>query len=196
MAGPRRWWSEAKVVFTGLCLVLFRLFINYLSWTQWSWRSLPTLIIWTKGHVTMTASFPVVQNWEVWLICHRLENWPDRNLMKFIKGKYNVLTWEATIPCSSTYLELPRWKATPQKKRSWHPGGHQIKWTIKPYVKTGCVGKNVTSRSREGLPSFLLSTGGTTLEVLSPVLDFPIQERHGHNKVSLAKMIKGLESLL
>lgn len=144
----------------------------------------------------MTASFPVVQNREVWLICHRLENWPDRNLMKFIKGKYNVLTWEATIPCSSTYLELPRWKATPQKKRSWHPGGHQIEWTIKPYVKTGCVGKNVTSRSREGLPSFLLSTGGTTLEVLSPVLDFPVQERHGHNKVSLAKMIKGLESLL
>lgn len=47
--------------------------------------------------------------------------WADRNLMNFIKGKCKVLTWEAAIPCSSTYLGLSRWKATPQKRTlaSW-----------------------------------------------------------------------------
>lgn len=78
-------------------------------------------MIWINGHVTMTASFPVLQNWEVWLLCHRMENWADRNFMKLIKGKYKVHSWEATIPCSSTCLELPRWEATPQKRTlaSW-----------------------------------------------------------------------------
>lgn len=81
------------------------------------------------------------------------------------------------------------------RKAPWHHGGHHVKHlpAIKPHVKKkpksswAALGKMLPAgRGRV----FLLSTCGTIPEVLSPVLDFTAQERHGHTKVSLAKSHK------
>lgn len=93
-------------------------------------------------------------------------------------------TWGGTVPSTRTCWEPPCWKAALQK-RTWGPGGHRVEH--EPAACPCCLagwwyswlhwGKH-HQQSKKGDPSALLSAGEAVAGALSPVLGFPVQERH------------------
>jgi len=118
---------------------------------------------------------------------HSLEKCAGRNLMKFSKGKCQVLHLGRNNPRHEYMLRATKQETNLAEKDLEVQVKTKLtmsqQCTLAAKAASGVLGyirQRYFQQVKEGDPGPLLSTGGATPGVLCPVLGSSVQERHGH----------------